>query len=109
MNWLAGFLPDLRSGERRLAVLMSANYFLLLLFYYLLKPARDSLFLVQISPEQLPLAYILTALVAAPVTSPRDGRFLEQLGTYDPLPDPPHVKLKRDRIRHWLLPLQLFR
>ena len=69
MNWLAGFLPDLRSGERRLVVLMSANYFLLLLFYYLLKPARDSLFLVEISPEQLPLAYMLTALVAAPVTA----------------------------------------
>ncbi len=69
MNWLARFLPDLRSGERRLAVLMSANYFLLLLFYYLLKPARDSLFLVEISPEQLPLAYLLTALVAAPVTA----------------------------------------
>jgi len=69
MNWLAGFLPDLRSGERRLAVLMSANYFLLLLFYYLLKPARDSLFLVEISPEKLPLAYMLTALVAAPVTA----------------------------------------
>ncbi len=69
MNWLAGFLPDLRPGERRLAVLMSANYFLLLLFYYLLKPARDSLFLVEISPERLPLAYLLTALVAAPVTA----------------------------------------
>jgi ATP/ADP translocase/HEAT repeat protein len=69
MNWLSGFLPDLRPGERRLVVLMSANYFLLLLFYYLLKPARDSLFLVEISPERLPLAYLLTALVAAPVTA----------------------------------------
>jgi AAA family ATP:ADP antiporter len=69
MDWLAGFLPDLRSGERRLVVLMSANYFLLLLFYYLLKPARDSLFLVEISPQQLPVAYLLTALVAAPVTA----------------------------------------
>ena len=69
MGWLSGFLPDLRSGERRLVVLMSANYFLLLLFYYLLKPARDSLFLTEISPERLPLAYLLTALVAAPVTA----------------------------------------
>jgi len=69
MKRLGGFLPDLRAGERRLAVLMSANYFLLLLFYYLLKPARDSLFLVEISPAQLPLAYVLTALVAAPVTA----------------------------------------
>ena len=69
MGWLGGILPDLRPGEGRLAVLMSANYFLLLLFYYLLKPARDSLFLVEISPAQLPLVYVLTALVAAPVTA----------------------------------------
>ena len=48
---------------------MGANYFLLLLFYYLLNPARDSLFLVELSPSQLPLVYILTALVAAPVTA----------------------------------------
>ncbi len=69
MGWLGRILPDLRPGEGRLAVLMSANYFLLLLFYYLLKPARDSLFLVEISPAQLPLVYVLTALVAAPVTA----------------------------------------
>jgi ATP/ADP translocase/HEAT repeat protein len=69
MKWLGGFLPDLRPGELRLVVLMSANYFLLLLFYYLLKPARDSLFLVEISPALLPLAFVLTALVAAPVTA----------------------------------------
>jgi ATP/ADP translocase len=69
MNWLRGFLPDLRPGERKLVALMSTNYFLLLLFYYLLKPARDSLFLVEISPTQLPLVYILAALVAAPVTA----------------------------------------
>ncbi|MEN8006301.1 MAG: Npt1/Npt2 family nucleotide transporter [Candidatus Krumholzibacteriota bacterium] len=69
MNWLSGLLPDLRPGERRIAVLMAANYFLLLLFHYLLKPARDSLFLVEISPSHLPLVYILTALIAAPVTA----------------------------------------
>jgi AAA family ATP:ADP antiporter len=69
MKWLGGILPDLRAGERRLVVLMSANYFLLLLFYYLVKPARDSLFLVEISPAHLPLVYVLTALVAAPVTA----------------------------------------
>jgi ATP/ADP translocase len=69
MRRLGGFLPDLRPGEGRLAFLMSANYFLLLLFYYLLKPARDSLFLVEISPAHLPLVYVLTALVAAPVTA----------------------------------------
>ena len=69
MKWLSGLLPDLRRGEWRIATLMAANYFLLLLFHYLLKPARDSLFLTEISPAQLPLAYILTALIAAPVTA----------------------------------------
>ncbi|MCB1184031.1 HEAT repeat domain-containing protein, partial [bacterium] len=69
MGLLAGSLLDLRRGERRMALLMGANYFLLLLFYYLLKPARDSLFLVDQAPDRLPLVYILTALIAAPVTA----------------------------------------
>lgn len=69
MAALRGILPDLRRGEKRLVLMMGANYFLLLLFYYLLKPARDSLFLVELSPARLPLVYMLTALVAAPVTA----------------------------------------
>ena len=69
MKWLSGLLPDIRRGEWRIVTLMGANYFLLLLFHYLLKPARDSLFLTEISPAQLPLVYILTALIAAPVTA----------------------------------------
>jgi ATP/ADP translocase len=69
MASLTGTLLDVRTGERRAVLLMGANYFFLLLFYYLLKPARDSLFLVELSPSQLPLVYMLTALVAAPVTA----------------------------------------
>jgi len=37
--------------------------------------------------------------------SPRDGRFLEKLGTYNPLlasDDPARVVLREERIRHWL-------
>ena len=34
--------------------------------------------------------------------SPRDGKFLDILGTYDPLQDPVAVDLKEDRIKHWL-------
>jgi ATP:ADP antiporter, AAA family len=64
-----GSLVDVRAGEHRLVLLMGTNYFLLLLFYYLIKPARDSLFLVELSPEKLPFVYILTAIVAAPVTA----------------------------------------
>ncbi len=32
----------------------------------------------------------------------RDGRFLEILGTYNPLVDPAAVTLKEDRVRHWV-------
>ena len=30
------------------------------------------------------------------------GRFIEQLGTYDPVPEKPEVKLKEDRVKYWL-------
>ena len=33
---------------------------------------------------------------------PRDGRCLEQLGWYDPLSNPPKVKLNLERYKHWV-------
>ncbi len=41
-------------------------------------------------------------IVAADVESPRDGRFLELLGTYNPMVEPAAVTLKEERIKHWL-------
>jgi small subunit ribosomal protein S16 len=45
-------------------------------------------------------------IVAADARSPRDGRFLEKLGTYDPLLEtanaPGRIVLKRERIEYWL-------
>ncbi len=41
-------------------------------------------------------------VVAADSRSPRDGRFIEQLGIYDPLRNPAEVKLDSARIAHWL-------
>ncbi len=41
-------------------------------------------------------------VVAADSQFPRDGRYLEALGTYDPRKSPPEVKLKVDRVKHWL-------
>jgi len=32
----------------------------------------------------------------------RDGRALEFLGTYDPRPEPPAVRVKVDRVDHWV-------
>lgn len=41
-------------------------------------------------------------VIAADQRSPRDGRFIEQLGWYDPLRDPHVVKLDLERIDYWL-------
>ncbi len=41
-------------------------------------------------------------LVVTDSRSPRDGRFLEQLGYYDPRMNPPELNLKADRVIHWL-------
>jgi len=41
-------------------------------------------------------------IVVADERFPRDGRFLENVGQYDPKNDPPHVVLKEEPILHWL-------
>lgn len=41
-------------------------------------------------------------IVAADQKSPRDGRFIETIGYYDPLTDPATVKINEERARHWL-------
>jgi small subunit ribosomal protein S16 len=41
-------------------------------------------------------------VVAADSRSPRDGKFLEDVGLYNPLTDPHTVDLKEERISYWL-------
>jgi len=41
-------------------------------------------------------------VVAADKRSPRDGRFIEILGHYDPSVDPPAVDLKQERVDYWI-------
>ncbi len=41
-------------------------------------------------------------IVIADSESPRDGRFLENVGTYDPKENPVKLTLKSDRLRYWL-------
>ena len=41
-------------------------------------------------------------IVVADSRSPRDGRFIEILGHYNPLTNPPTVVFKEERIMHWL-------
>lgn len=42
------------------------------------------------------------AVVAADSRKARDGRFLEKLGTFNPLKDTDRVHLVMDRVDHWL-------
>ncbi|HYJ58025.1 MAG TPA: 30S ribosomal protein S16 [Methyloceanibacter sp.] len=44
-------------------------------------------------------------IVVADSRSPRDGRYIEKIGTYDPLlpkGSPERVKLVEERVQHWL-------
>ena len=41
-------------------------------------------------------------IVAADSRMPRDGRYLEVLGTYDPLKTPAAVTMKEERVMAWL-------
>ncbi len=41
-------------------------------------------------------------IVAADKESPRDGRFLEILGFYNPRTDPATIHVKEERVFHWM-------
>lgn len=41
-------------------------------------------------------------VVVADHRMPRDGRFIEQIGTFDPRVEKAGVSLKLDRVDHWL-------
>ena len=41
-------------------------------------------------------------IVVADSRSPRDGRFIDQLGFYDPTKNPAVVQLKKDKLAKWL-------
>jgi small subunit ribosomal protein S16 len=41
-------------------------------------------------------------IVATDNNMPRDGRYLELLGTLDPLADPPTLTLKPERAKYWI-------
>ena len=42
-------------------------------------------------------------VVVADARAPRDGRFIEKIGTYNPLTVPAKIELKNDRAFHWLM------
>ena len=41
-------------------------------------------------------------IVVAEAKAPRDGAYLDWIGTYDPMKDPPAFTLKTDRANDWL-------
>ena len=41
-------------------------------------------------------------IVVADAEAPRDGKFIEIIGTYNPLTDPADVKFDQERLQAWL-------
>ena len=41
-------------------------------------------------------------VVVADSRYPRDGRFIEEIGTYNPLMDPPEIKVDGEKAKKWI-------
>ena len=41
-------------------------------------------------------------IVVADANSPRDGRFIEEIGYYDPMKDPVDIKIDAEKAHKWL-------
>lgn len=41
-------------------------------------------------------------VVVADSRYPRDGRFIEEIGTYNPLLDPPEIKIDGEKVLQWI-------
>ncbi len=41
-------------------------------------------------------------VVATDSRNPRDGKFIEAIGSYDPNHEPPKLEINRERLEHWL-------
>ncbi len=41
-------------------------------------------------------------VVASDARSPRDGRFIEVVGTYNPITNPAEISMKEDKVMYWL-------
>ena len=54
--------------------------------------------LIRMGAQQAPVYRI----VAADSRAPRDGRFIEMLGTYNPCTNPAQVTIKEEEVLKWL-------
>lgn len=41
-------------------------------------------------------------IIVADSRSPRDGRFVDQVGTYNPLTNPAEIKVDADKVKAWI-------
>lgn len=41
-------------------------------------------------------------VVVADSRDPRDGKFIEEIGTYDPLTNPATIKIDMERAKYWI-------
>ena len=41
-------------------------------------------------------------IVVADSRSPRDGRFIEEVGTYNPMVEPSEVKVDAEKVKEWM-------
>ena len=41
-------------------------------------------------------------VVVADQRAARDGAFIEQIGTYDPFPNPPEIKIDEEKVAQWI-------
>ena len=41
-------------------------------------------------------------IIVADSRSPRDGRFIEEIGTYNPLKDPAEIKIDAEKAQKWI-------
>ncbi len=41
-------------------------------------------------------------IVVSDAKMPRDGRFIEEIGSYDPLPAKEKIEVKQERLEYWL-------
>ena len=68
MRKFVNLFYEVRKDEWLSAGLMFLLHGMLMATLYFLKPARDSLFLSEVGPRQLPFVYLLLAAVAIPVS-----------------------------------------
>lgn len=71
------------------------------IFFYILNFTNNMAVRIRLQRhgrKQAPFYHI----VVATAESPRDGRFIEKLGVYNPMTKPASIEIDRDRAFHWL-------